>query len=265
MVGRKIEYTVYPKRTCTDKVLEVRNFNKIGNFKDISFVVNRGEILGITGLVGAGRTEVLKAIYGISRQDSGQLILDGKEITISSAQDAVRHGIAYMPENRLREGLVLRKSMADNIAITVTDRLVDRIGLLDRGKIKDLVEEWIRKLNIKPAIAGMLATKLSGGNQQRVVLAKWLALNPRILLVDEPTNGIDVGAKADIHKLLRDLAEGGISIIMVSSELPEILAIADRIIVMRRGKISGEFDGSTATQEEIMNKAILGVKQQVAS
>ena len=265
MVGRKIEYTVYPKRKCDDKVLEVRDFNKIGNFKDISFVVNRGEILGITGLVGAGRTEVLKAIYGINRQDSGHLFLEGKEITIGSAQDAVRHGIAYMPENRLREGLVLRKSMADNIAITVTDRLVDRVGLLDRGKLRDLVEEWIRKLNIKPAIADMLATKLSGGNQQRVVIAKWLALNPKILLVDEPTNGIDVGAKADIHKLLRDLAESGISIIMVSSELPEILAIADRVIVMRRGKISGEFDGATATQEEIMNKAILGVRQQAAS
>jgi len=157
--------------------------------------------------------------------------------------------------------LVLRKSMADNIALTVVDRLSDRFGLIDRTKQKSLVETWIQKLNIKPALPEMLATKLSGGNQQRVVLAKWLAVNPKVLLVDEPTNGIDVGAKAEIHKLLRDLAENGIGIIMVSSELPEILAIADRIVVMRRGKISGTFDGATATQEEIMNKAILGVKQ----
>ena len=265
MVGRKIEYTIYPKRKCEGKVLEVRDFNKVGNFKDVSFFVGRGEILGITGLVGAGRTEVLKAIYGLNPQDSGKLYLEGKEISISSAQDAVRHGIAYLPENRLREGLVLRKSMSDNIALTVTDKLTDRLGFIDRDKKGALVDKWIKALNIKPAMPEMLATKLSGGNQQRVVLSKWLAVDPKILLVDEPTNGIDVGAKAEIHKLLRDLAEGGISIIMVSSELPEILAIADRVIVMRRGKVSGEFDGATATQEEIMNKAILGVKQQTAS
>jgi ABC-type sugar transport system ATPase subunit len=263
MVGRKIEYTIYPKRApLTDKVLEVRDFNKAGNFKNVSFHVNRGEILGITGLVGAGRTEILKAIFGINRQDSGQLLLEGKEISISSAQDAVAHGIAYLPENRLSEGLVLRKSMADNIAVTVADRLTDRLGLIDRDKRRELVGKWIQTLNIKPAFPEMLATKLSGGNQQRVVLAKWLAVDPKVLLVDEPTNGIDVGAKAEIHKLLRDLAASGISIIMVSSELPEILAIADRVIVMRRGKISAEFDGATVTQEEIMNKAILGVKQQ---
>ncbi len=265
MVGRKIEHTIYPKRKSSDKVLEVKDFNKAGNFKNISFHVNRGEILGITGLVGAGRTEILKAIYGINRQDSGHLFLEGKEITITSAQDAVRHGLAYLPENRLSEGLVLRKSMSDNIAITVIDRMKARLGLIDREKRKELVDTWIRTLNIKPALPDMLATKLSGGNQQRVVLAKWLALDPKILLVDEPTNGIDVGAKAEIHKLLRDLAGSGISIIMVSSELPEILAIADRVIVMRRGKISGEFDGATTTQEEIMNKAILGVKQQATT
>lgn len=133
-----------------------------------------------------------------------------------------------------------------------------RLGLIDREKRKELVDTWIRTLNIKPALPDMLATKLSGGNQQRVVLAKWLALDPKILLVDEPTNGIDVGAKAEIHKLLRDLAGSGISIIMVSSELPKILAIADRVIVMRRGKISGEFDGATTTQEEINRTAFPG-------
>lgn len=262
MVGRKIEYTVFPKRQCPDPVLEVRDFSKAGNFKDISFTVHRGEILGITGLVGAGRTEVLKAIFGINRQDSGQLFLEGREITIHSAQDAVRHGIAYLPESRLREGLVLGKSMEDNIIVTMTSRLGNSLGLIDRAKKQALVQTWIDGLNIKPNLPRMLASKLSGGNQQKVVLAKWLALDPKILLVDEPTNGIDIGAKATLHKLLRDLAERGISIIMVSSELSEILAIADRVIVMRRGRISGEFAGDAATQEQIMNKAILGIQQQ---
>lgn len=262
MVGRKIEYTIYPKRDCKNagKMLEVKHFNKAGNFKDISFYLNKGEILGVTGLVGAGRTEVLKAIYGIARQDTGQLFLDGKEIHISSAEDAVRHGIAYMPENRLMEGLVLRKTMADNIIVTVVDSLRNKFKLIDKTREKDIVAQYIHSLNIKPPYPDMSASKLSGGNQQRVVLAKWLAVNSNVLLVDEPTNGVDIGAKAEIHKMLRDLAQKGISIILVSSELPEILAIADRILVMRRGKIVGEFDGATATQEEIMNKAILGVK-----
>jgi len=265
MVGRKIEYTIYPKRDCrgAGKVLELKDFNKSGNFKDVSFHLYKGEILGITGLVGAGRTEVLKAIYGINPQDSGQLYLEGNKITVRSAEDAVRHGIAYMPENRLSEGLVLRKTMAENISVTVVDKLATRSGLVDRNRQSELVTKWIQELNIKPPYPDMLASKLSGGNQQRVVLAKWLASNPKVLLVDEPTNGIDVGAKTEIHKLLRDLAESGISIILVSSELPEILAIADRILVMRRGRIVGEFNGENATQEEIMNKAILGGKQPV--
>lgn len=267
MVGRKIEYTIYPKHNCAaaGKVLELTDFNKAGNFKDIAFHLNKGEILGITGLVGAGRTEVLKAIYGINRQDSGQLFLEDRKVVICSAEDAVRHGIAYMPENRLSEGLVLRKTMAENITVTVVDRLKTKFGLVDRSKQEDLVTKWIHELNIKPPYPDMVASKLSGGNQQRVVLAKWLALNPKVLLVDEPTNGIDIGAKAEIHRLLRTLAKNGISIILVSSELPEILAVADRILVMRRGKIVGEFDGDKATQEEIMNKAILGVKQPVTA
>ncbi len=262
MVGRKIEYTIYPKHNCESagKVLEVKHFTKAGNFKDITFYLNRGEILGSTGLVGAGRTEVLKAIYGIARQDTGQLFLKDKEIHIASTEDAVRHGIAYMPENRLTEGLVLRKTMSDNITVTIIDTLKTKYKLVDRAKQKDIVEQYIHSLNIRPPYPDMLASKLSGGNQQRVVLAKWLAVNSQVWLVDEPTNGVDIGAKAEIHKMLRDLAEKGISIILVSSELPEILAIADRILVMRRGRIVGEFDGDNVTQEEIMNKAILGVK-----
>jgi ABC-type sugar transport system ATPase subunit len=261
MVGRKIEYTIYPKRKCMGKVMEVRNFSKAGNFRNISFHLAAGEILGITGLVGAGRTEVLKAIFGLNHPDSGKLFLEGKEIRISSPEDALRRGISYIPENRLAEGLVLRKSMSDNIVITIADNIKNRIGLTDRSAYRKIAEKWIHTLNIKPPIPDIAAVKMSGGNQQRVVLAKWLATNPKILLVDEPTNGIDVGAKAEIHKLLRDLAGQGISIIIVSSELPEILAIADRIIVMRRGEIVGEFESDGATQEKIMNLAILGRKE----
>lgn len=257
MVGRKIEYTVYPKRKRSEPVLEVENLSKAGNFIDISFVLNRGEILGITGLVGAGRTEVVQAIYGMNPPDSGRIILNGQEQRIGSPQDAVSLGIGYVPENRLEEGLILGQSTGNNVALVALSRLTNAIGAIMRTRRAALVDESISKLAIRPADPEMLVSKLSGGNQQRVVLAKWLAQNPKVLIVDEPTNGIDVGAKSEIHRLLRDLADKGMGIILVSSELPEILAIADRILVMRRGRINGEFDGEHATQEQIMSRAIL--------
>lgn len=264
MVGRKIEYTVFPKRKRSQPVLEVKDISRRGCFKGVSFELREGEILGLTGLVGAGRTEILQAIYGINPPDEGKIVLDGKVVSIHTPTDAIRYGIAYVPENRLTEGLVLRKTISDNIVITVIDKISNHFGRIDDSKRSNLVHEWIAKLNIKPALPDMQVSKLSGGNQQRVSIAKWLARNSRILLVDEPTSGIDVGAKMEIHQILRNLAEAGISIILVSSELPEILAIADRILVMRRGRIVGAFDGDSATQEMIMNKAILGIKQQVS-
>ncbi len=260
MVGRKIEYTVYPKRKRNEPLLQVRNLSKAGNFIDISFVLHRGEILGITGLVGAGRTEVVQAIYGMNPPDSGEIILEGKKRAIESPQDAVAMGIGYVPENRLEEGLVLRQSTGNNVALVALSRLTNAVGAILRGRRNQLVDDSIKKLAIKPSDPELAVSKLSGGNQQRVVLAKWLAQNPRVLVVDEPTNGIDVGAKSEIHRLLRDLADRGMGIILVSSELPEILAIADRILVMRRGRINGEFDGEDATQEQIMSKAILGAE-----
>jgi len=263
MVGRKIEYTIFPKRKRTEPVLEVRGISRTGCFQDVSFDLREGEILGLTGLVGAGRTEILQAIYGINPPDSGKILLRGEEVSVHSPIDAVRYEIAYIPENRLAEGLVLRKTMSDNIVVTVLDKISNRLGLIQRDKQNRLAQDWIQRLNIKPNIPEMQTSKLSGGNQQRIVIVKWLARDSKILLVDEPTNGIDVGAKMEIHRILRDLAESGMSILLVSSELPEILAIADRIIVMRRGRIAGQFDGDTATQEMIMEKAILGIKQQV--
>jgi ABC-type sugar transport system ATPase subunit len=256
MVGRKIEYKIFDKIRRDDTILEVKNLSKAGQFKDISFTLNRGEILGITGLVGAGRTEVAQAIFGLNPPDSGEILLEGRPVKIQKPSEAVERGIAYVPENRLQEGLVLGKSVKDNLVITVLRSISNRMGLVDGAKKSKLASEWMEKLNIRPPIPDLLASKLSGGNQQRVVLSKWLATNPKILIVDEPTNGIDVGAKTEIHQILRNFSASGIAVIVISSELPEILAIADRVIIMRRGRITAERFCEGLNQEDILSKAI---------
>jgi ABC-type sugar transport system ATPase subunit len=256
MVGRKIEYKIFEKNKRDDMILEVKNLSKAGQFRDISFNLSRGEILGITGLVGAGRTEVAQAVFGLNPFDSGEVFLEGKPVKIRKPSEAVENGIAYVPENRLQEGLVLGKSVKDNLVITVLRSISNRLGLVDNKEKSKLTARWMEKLNIKPAIPDLPASKLSGGNQQRVVLSKWLATNPKILIVDEPTNGIDVGAKTEIHQILRNLSESGIAVIVISSELPEILAIADRVIIMRRGRITAEKFCEGLNQEDILSKAI---------
>lgn len=256
MVGRKVEYKIYDKCICDEPLLEVKNFSKAGNFKDINFVLNKGEILGITGLVGAGRTEVVTSIFGLNHQDEGQLFLDGKEISINSASEAVEKGIALVPENRLQEGLVLRKSIRENISITVLNKIAGKFGILDRSERDRVTAEWIEKLGIKPGYPKMLANQFSGGNQQRIVIAKWLATNPKVLIVDEPTNGIDIGAKAEIHHLLRELAKSGLGVIVISSELPEILSVCDRVAIMRRGRIQNILSCENLDQEKIMSFAL---------
>ena len=256
MVGRKIEYKIFEKNKRDEAILELRNLSKAGQFKDISFKLNRGEILGITGLVGAGRTEVAQSIFGLNPFDSGEILLEGKSVNIRRPSDAVKLGISYVPENRLQEGLVLGKPVMDNIVITVLKNISNRLGLVDRAKKSRLAAYWMEKLNIRPALPEMYASKLSGGNQQRVVLSKWLATDPKILIVDEPTNGIDVGAKTEIHQILHDLAGAGIAVMVISSELPEILAIADRVIIMRRGRIAEEKFCEGLNQEDILSKAI---------
>jgi ABC-type sugar transport system ATPase subunit len=256
MVGRKIEYKIFEKNRRDDAILEVRDLSRAGQFRNISFTLNRGEILGITGLVGAGRTEVAQAIFGLNSFDSGEILLEGRPLGIRKPGEAVDKGIAYVPENRLQEGLVLGKSIKDNLVITVLRSISNRLGLIDKAKKSKLTVEWMEKLNIKPAMPDLPASKLSGGNQQRVVLSKWLATNPKILIVDEPTNGIDVGAKTEIHHILRNLAGAGIAVIVISSELPEILAIADRVIIMRRGRITAEKFCEGLNQEDILSKAI---------
>ncbi|PRR70438.1 sugar ABC transporter ATP-binding protein [Neomoorella humiferrea] len=258
MVGRKIEFVKQSRSSPGPVLLEVKSITKKGNFKDISFTLHKGEILGLTGLVGAGRTEVAQALFGLNVPESGEIFLEGVKVNIHSPEEAMGLGIAYIPEGRQREGLVLRQSVAQNVSLAVLKKLRSKFGLLNAGKERQLVEEYMEALDIRPRLPNMLAMQLSGGNQQKVVLAKWLATHPKVLIIDEPTNGIDVGAKAEIHKLLKRLAEQGMGIIMISSELPEILAVSDRVLVMRRGRLVGEFAIEEATQEKIMNKAFMG-------
>jgi len=265
MVGRKVEYTRYGADKIGETILEVRNLCKKGNFKDISFELHKGEIVAITGLVGAGRTEVAQALCGINVPDSGEIILEGKQVKINSPEEAVKHGIAFVPESRQTEGLIVRQSLEDNITLPIMKQLVGRLSVINFSKKREVAQQWIKALNIKPPYPNMLVQQFSGGNQQRIVIAKWLATNPKVLIIDEPTNGIDVGAKREIHLLIRELASKGMGIIMISSELPEVLAISDTVLVMRRGRITGRFDGNNVTQEEIMNKAILNEKAPVTA
>lgn len=266
MVGRKLTFNPYVPNKVGPLLLEVKNLSKKGNFKSISFGLHKGEIVALTGLVGAGRTELAQVLCGINLPDSGEIFLNGKPIKISSLEEGVVHGLAYVPENRQTEGLIVKQSIEDNISITILKQLLKgKTPVISRRYKRNIANEWIKTLNIKPPYPEMAVQQLSGGNQQRVVIAKWLATKPQVLIIDEPTHGIDVGAKAEIHQLLKDLASQGMGIIMVSSELPEVLAISDKILVMRHGRINGEFAGGSATQEEIMNKAILENKSIAAT
>lgn len=258
MVGRKIQIKQYANLNEKGSVvLKVENFSKKGNYKDVSFEVKRGEVVGITGLVGAGRSEVMQSIFGIMKADSGRIYIDGKEVSIHSPKDALKYGVAYIPESRQTQGLVLQKTVAENITLPVLENFCNKLGIIDRKYQRETVDKWVEMLDVRPNNPDMLAMQLSGGNQQKVVLAKWISTQAKILIVDEPTNGVDIGAKDEIHKILRKLASEGTAVIVISSELPEILSISDRILVMRRGRISGEFDNDSVTQEMIMNKAIV--------
>jgi ABC-type sugar transport system ATPase subunit len=258
MVGRKIELEQHERRNRGSLVLEVDRLSKRGNFRDVSFALYQGEIVGVTGLVGSGRTELAQALFGLNTPDSGVIRVNGQEVRVRNSTDAVKLGFAYVPESRQRQGLILRQSIINNVSISILNKLRNKLGLISRKKEVDLAKEYGFKLDIRPAIPEMTVGKLSGGNQQKVVIAKWLATNPNVLIIDEPTNGIDIGAKTEIHRLLRSLADQGMAILMISSELPEILNVSDRILVMRKGRIVAEMNTKTATQESIMNYALLG-------
>lgn len=271
MVGRELGLLA-ARRTSFDtgeKALEVRGLNRRRKssdasaieLHDLSLSVNRGEILGIAGLVGAGRSETARAIFGADRFASGVVAVGGREVRIASPRDAIAHGIGLVPEDRKQQALFLSQAIRANMSITAQDR-ISRFAFFISGAREDaLVEEYRKLLNIRMASAGQAVGNLSGGNQQKVVLARWLALRPRVLIVDEPTRGIDVGAKAEVHNLLSEMAQSGIAIIVISSELPEVLALADRIVTMREGRVTGEMMRADATQEKLMTLMTVGSRQ----
>ncbi len=225
---------------------------------DVSFKVNKGEILGIAGLVGAGRTETARAIFGADRFDSGRVLIDGRPVSIAGPRDAIAQGIGLVPEDRKQQALFLALAIRTNLSIAAQDR-ISSLGVFISGSKEDaLVEEYRKLLNIRMASPDQLVGNLSGGNQQKVVLARWLALRPKVLIVDEPTRGIDVGAKVEVHNLLFKMAEQGIAIIVISSELPEVLALADRIVTMREGRVTGEVMRADADQEKLMTLMAIG-------
>lgn len=242
MTGKALSQTKF-RRTCSGAkvTLEVRNFSKRYNFKDISFKLREGDILGIIGLIGSGRTELVCAIYGISPPDSGELLVDGKPTKIKNVQDAVAAGLAYVPENRLVEGLIQKQSVMDNLNAAIMKSL-SRWGYITYAKRMKQATEWVEKLHIKVASPLVLVQTLSGGNQQRVVLGKCLSAKPRILILDSPTVGIDIMAKAAIHEMIRSLAAEGMSVILISDEIPEITNNCNRILLMHAGKIKAELD-----------------------
>ncbi|UOB76977.1 sugar ABC transporter ATP-binding protein [Bacillus sp. ZJS3] len=258
MVGRKIDNNQKPemKEKAREKVFEVKNLKRGNTIKDVSFQLYKGEIVGFAGLMGAGRTEVARAIFGADPLDSGEIFINGKRMSIKSPTDAVRHGIGYLSEDRKQFGLLVGMDVKTNIAMASMKDYVKPLGLMHGSKIDQQSEELIKRLKIKTPSGNQLVKNLSGGNQQKVVIGKWLTRDSDILIFDEPTRGIDIGAKDEIYKLLHDLAQQGKSIIMISSELPEILRISHRVIVMCEGKITGELkNDEKASQEAIMTLA----------
>jgi ribose transport system ATP-binding protein len=258
MVGRTMIYEATPEvpdEPSQEVVLECRHLNRGRSIKDVSFQLRRGEILGFAGLVGAGRTEVARAIFGADHVDSGDILLQGKKVVIHSPQDAVAHGIAYLSEDRKRYGLALGLDVEVNIVLAAFGRFLGALGWVRPAQTRATAEQERRALAIKTPSLQQKVKHLSGGNQQKVVLGKWLTADSNILIFDEPTRGIDVGAKSEIYRLLNNLARQGKSIIMISSELPEVLRMSHRILVMCEGRITGELKAGEATQEAIMQYA----------
>lgn len=258
MVGREITDR-FPKVEVKpgEERLRVENLTVRGKLSGISFSVRSGEIVGVAGLMGAGRTEMAKALFGAERIDGGAIFVDGKPVRISQPIDAIRAGIALVTEDRKEEGLVLPLSVRENIALPNLAKL-SSLGVMNRRAEQALSDETIRRLLIKTAGGEQAAGSLSGGNQQKVVIGKWLATQPKILILDEPTRGVDIGAKKEIYDIMNRLAQEGVAILMISSELPEVLGMSDRVLVMHEGRITGSFSRAEATQELIMHAATGG-------
>ncbi len=252
MVGRTID-DMFPKLPTTIKepVLEVRNLWRKPLIKDVSMQVRAGEIVGLAGLVGSGRSELAQVIFGMTPPDGGQILIDGKPVQIKNPGQAMKLGIAYVPEDRGLQGLIRQMKIRENISLAVLRALV-RGPFIDNRAERNLATRMIEQLSIRAYSPEQIVNKLSGGNQQKVVVSKWLAGRPRVLIMDEPTRGVDVGAKAEIHRLISQLAQQGLAILMISSELPEVLGMSDRILVMRGGRIVAEYSREEANQELVV-------------
>ncbi|MBD8108827.1 sugar ABC transporter ATP-binding protein [Erwinia persicina] len=256
MVGRELTQ-LFPKTDSNigEDVLTVRNLTRKGVFHDVSFNVRRGEILGVAGLVGAGRSEVMESLFGMTSIDSGEILIDGVPTTIDSPASAIEKGLAFLTEDRKKSGLFLVLSVMENMSIVKMTDYSANGGFVNHGNMaKDCLEQ-IKRLNIKTPTMDQIINNLSGGNQQKVLIARWLLAQPKILILDEPTRGIDVGAKAEIYRLISELASRGVAIIMVSSELPEIIGMSDRVMVMHGGRITGILNKEEADQETILSLA----------
>jgi ribose transport system ATP-binding protein len=266
MVGRVVYEEPKSKSAVPDDaetVLRVKNLNAGALVQNVSFELRRGEILGFAGLMGAGRTETARAIFGADEVESGIVEVNGRPVYIRSPEDAVKHGIGYLSEDRKRFGLATGLSLKDNVALASFDQFSAGAFIEDR-KVRDAAGQFVDRLNIKTPSLDQIVRNLSGGNQQKTVLAKWLIRNSEILIFDEPTRGIDVGAKGEIYTLMNELVHEGKSIIMISSELPEILRMSDRIVVMCEGRVTGELDIAEANQERIMEYATMRQQEIIA-
>ena len=258
MVGRELDrmYSRRKGKPSDDLAIEVRNLSGPPRIRDISLKVRKGEIVGLAGLIGAGRTEVARLLLGADRKTSGTILIENKEVTIDHPSAAVAHGIAYASEDRKRLGLVLPMSVRENTTMSVHRKILNRLGFISAARENALTDSYIRSLQIKISSPAQAVRSLSGGNQQKVVLSKCLATQPKVLMLDEPTRGIDVGAKAEVHKVITQLADQGVAIILISSELPEILHLCDRILVMHEGRLTADLPRAQASEEAIMRAAI---------
>jgi rhamnose transport system ATP-binding protein len=251
MVGRTVSLFPKVETPIGEVLLEVSGLTRIGVFRDVTFTVRAGEIVGFAGLVGAGRTEIARVLFGIDRRDGGVIRLGGEPVDFGSPSAAMHAGIAYLPEDRHQEGLVLDFPIAHNVTLPILPRLFPRLFI--RGSTeRDVAREHTEQFNVRMTGVDQLVGSLSGGNQQKVVLAKWLASGPRVLILDEPTRGIDIGAKVEVHRIISELAASGLGIILISSDLPEVLAMSDRIVVLHEGRVTAEIPRDRASQERVM-------------
>jgi L-arabinose transport system ATP-binding protein len=255
MVGRDLSAVFQRRRAATDRVVLKAEHIQSNWHRDVSFEVRAGEVVGFAGLIGAGRTELAKVVFGELARDSGTVSVDGRPRSIRHPDEGVRAGIGLAPEDRKREGLVLMRSVLENASLAILRRL-SRFHFIRRRLERQTAGEYVRRLNVRTPSLDQEVGKLSGGNQQKVVLARWLAAKPKVLILDEPTRGIDVGAKAEIYRLVDDLASQGLGVMFISSELPEILGLSDRIYVMQNGRIAGELPGPGATEEAVLGLAM---------